>query len=113
MIAAQYNGSKAHLKPIYDQLATIIQEFGTDVVVAPRKTYAAFARKKQFCVIQPSTKTRVDVGLKLPGVETTARLVEPGNFGSDSVTHKVMVTAVTDIDDELITWLREAYDGVA
>lgn len=113
MVEAQYNGSKAHLKPIYDQLAAIIQEFGSDIIVGPRKTYVSFARKKQFCIIQPSTKTRVDVGLKLPGKETTARLVEAGNFGSGSLTHKVSVTAVADIDEELIALLREAYDSVA
>lgn len=113
MVEAQYSGGKAHLRPIYDKIATIVQEFGSDVTLGVRKTYVTFGRKKQFCVIKPSTKIRLDVGLKLPGKEITTRLVEAGNFGSGSVTHKVALTAVTDIDEELIAWLREAYDGVA
>lgn len=113
MIEAQYSGGKTHLRPIYDQLVTLIQSFGEDVTIGPRKTYVAFGRKKQFCVIKPSTKTRLDVGLKLPGETTTDRLVDAGNFGSDSITHKVSLTSADEIDDELQQWLREAYDGVA
>ncbi|MBE2222343.1 MAG: hypothetical protein IAF02_12420 [Anaerolineae bacterium] len=113
MVEVQYSGGKEHLRPIYDQLVAIVQEFGSDVVLGPRKTYVAIARKKQFCVIQPSTQTRVDVGLKLPGRTATSRLVEAGNFGSGSVTHKVAVASVVDIDEELRAWLREAYDGMA
>ena len=112
LIDAQYSGGKAHLRPIYDRLLALAQQLGPDVTVGPRKTYVALARGKQFCVLQPTTQTRLDVGLKLPDTAVTPRLVEAGNVGGGSITHKVAVTSLDDIDDELITWLKTAYEGV-
>ncbi len=110
--AQQYAGDKAALKPIYERLVAIAAGFGPDVTLQPRNTYVALARKKQFCVIKPSTKTRVDVGLKLPGKAVTGRLVEAANLGSGSMTHKVSLTKVEQIDEQLISWMQEAYAGV-
>src|SRR5690606_10376264 len=67
MIVSQYNG-KDQLKTWYDQLIKEITAFGKDVVVSPKKAYVSLRRKKQFSLIQPSTKTRMDVGLNLKGV---------------------------------------------
>ncbi|MCA9875143.1 MAG: hypothetical protein KC441_15845 [Anaerolineales bacterium] len=112
LIAAQYSGGKAHLRPIFDRLLALARELGPDVTIGPRKTYVALGRGKQFCVIQPSTQTRLDVGLKLPGTAVTPRLVEAGNFASGSITHKVALYSLDDIDDELFAWLKLAYEGV-
>ena len=69
----------------------------------------ALRRNKQFGIVQPSTKTRVDVGINLKGVEPTERLEASDSFNS-MVSHRVRVTDATQIDDELIGWLRQAYD---
>jgi predicted transport protein len=108
MLDNQYVG-KAHLRPLYDRLMEIMQSFGEDVTPGVRKTYVALKRKKQFAIIQASTKTRMDVGLKLKGTAVTTRLQEAGNFGSGSVTHKVALSSLADIDDELLHWLQMAY----
>ncbi len=63
--------TKPHLRPIYDQLLVIIQSFGDDVTLGIRKTYVTFKRKTQFAIIKASTKTRVDVGLKLKETAVT------------------------------------------
>ncbi|MFO7680162.1 MAG: DUF5655 domain-containing protein [Chloroflexota bacterium] len=113
MVEALFSGGKAHLRPIYDKLITIIQGFGSDITVGPRKSYVALARKKQFCIIKPGSQTRVDVGLKLPGKPFTHRLQAADKMGSDSVTHKIALHSLADIDAELIAWLKEAYENVA
>lgn len=113
MVEALYSGGKAHLRPIYDKLITIIQGFGSDITVGPRKTYVALARKKQFCIIKPGSRTCVDVGLKLPGKPFTNRLLAADKMGSESVTHKIALHSETDIDADLIAWLKEAYENVA
>jgi predicted transport protein len=110
-LTAQYAGAKAALRPIYDRVRAIVQDFGDDVEMQTRKTYVAFARGKQFAVVQPSTQTRVDIGLKLPGVPPGERLEPAVNTGSGSMTHKVAVTSPEEIDDELIGWLRQAYES--
>jgi hypothetical protein len=110
LIDCQYAGAKAALRPIYERVAEVIASF-EDVEVGPRGTYVSFGRPKQFALVQPSTKTRVDVGLRLPGVEATERLADAGSFGSGNITHKVALAAPEDVDAELEGWLRVAYDA--
>lgn len=108
---AQYAGAKAALRPIYDRVLAAVQSFGDDVELQTRKTYVAFARGKQFAVVQPTTRTRVDVGLKLPDRAAGGRLESTTSTGSGSMTHKVAVTSPDEVDEELIDLLRSAYDG--
>jgi predicted transport protein len=110
--AAQYAGAKAALRPIYDRLAAAATALGGDVTLAPRKTYVALGRGRQFGLIQASTKSRIDLGLKLPGVAPTERLQAAGNFGSGQITHRVALTSEAEVDDEVLGWLRAAYEAI-
>lgn len=110
LIEAQYAGAKAGLRPVYEALVEAVRGFGEDVELAPKNTYVSVRRSKQFAIIQPSTKTRVDVGLNLKGHPTTARLEASGSFNA-MVSHRVRVESVGQVDKELIGWLREAYEG--
>lgn len=111
LVAAQYAGAKADLRPIYDALIKKVKAFGSDVEVSPKKTYVSLRRSKQFALIQPSTKTRVDVGINLkdPPKTATDRLEKSGSFNA-MVSHRVRVEGVKGVDKELIGYLREAYD---
>ena len=44
MVDDLFSGSKANLKPIYDKLVTLVQSFGKDVEISPRKTYVTIRR---------------------------------------------------------------------
>ena len=112
LIANQYAKGKEHLKPIYEKLRKLISAFGKDVEFAPKKANVSVRRKKQFALIQPSTKTRMDLGLKIKGKEQTDRLLGSGSFGS-MCTHRVQLFEVDDVDEEVIGWLKEAYEGAA
>jgi hypothetical protein len=60
-------------------------------------------------VIQPSTSSRIDLGLILPaGAEVTGRLESAALFNR-LFTHRVRITAATDLDAELRGWLASAY----
>ena len=108
LVTNQYKG-KENLFPIYEKLLPIVKGFGNDVTITPKKTSVSVIRKRQFVLIKPATKTRIDLGLKLPGKPTTDRLGDSGPFGT-MCTHRVQLTSVEDIDDELIGWMREAYN---
>ena len=110
LVAAQYTGPKADLRPIYDTLITKIKKFGNDVELAPKKAYVSLRRNKQFGLIQPSTKTRVDVGINLKGVTAKGRLEASGSF-NQMVSHRVRVSDVNEVDRELLAWLEKAYDA--
>jgi len=110
LVAAQYAGKKEALRPIYDALVAAIGKFGKDVELAPKKAYVSLRRTKQFGLIQPSTATRVDVGLNMKGVPPTARLEAAGSWNS-MCTHRVRVSSKADVDAELKGWLKQAYDA--
>jgi len=109
LVSAQYAAKKSALRPIYDKLAKAISKFGKDVALSPKKAYVSLRRSKQFGLIQPSTATRVDVGINLKGERPTARLEASGSFNA-MVSHRVRLTSAADVDKQLIGWLREAYD---
>lgn len=110
LVSAQYRGAKENLRPIYEEVLGIVQGFGSDVEIAPKKTYVSLRRSKQFAIVQASTKTRVDLGLNLKGVAPTERL-EGGNVFSGMCTHRVRLTDVGDVDEQVRAWLREAYEA--
>ena len=109
LVAAQYSGAKAGLRPIYDGIIDRVKRFGKDVDVSPKNAYVSLRRSKQFAMIQPSTATRIDVGLNLKGVAPKGRLEASGSF-SGMCSHRVRVASAADADDALIGWLKEAYD---
>lgn len=110
LVEAQYAGPKADLKPIYDALIKAVSSFGNDVEIAPKKSYVSLRAKKQFGLIQPSTKTRVDLGLNLADAKTTTRLEKSGSFNA-MVSHRVRLESTDDVDQQLIKWLKRAYEG--
>jgi hypothetical protein len=59
-------------------------------------------------MIQPSTSTRVDVGLVLPHLATTERLESAQKFNA-LFTHRVRITAPAEVNDEFAAWLHAAY----
>jgi Domain of unknown function (DUF5655)/Domain of unknown function (DUF4287) len=109
LVDAQYSGTKAALRPIYEALGKAIKAFGPDLEFSPKKAYVSLRRSKQFGLIQPTSATRVDVGLVLKGVAPTDRLETSGSFNA-MVTHRVRVGSVKEVDNELIAWLRQAYE---
>lgn len=110
LVAVQYAGPKAGLKPVYDALMAAVAKLGKDVEVAPKKAYVSLRRSKQFALIQPSTKTRVDLGLNLKGVEPDGRLEASGSFNS-MCTHRVRLETAKDVDAAVKKWLKQAYSG--
>jgi predicted transport protein len=103
-----YAGPKASLRPIHDALMAEIDKFGA-FEIAPKKDYVSLRRKKQFAMIGPATKTRVEVGLNMKGIEATDRLVAQPAGGMCN--YKVKVVEVGEVDAALITWIRQAYDS--
>jgi len=110
LVDAQYQGAKADLRPIYEALIGMVQKFGKDVEVSPKKAYVSLRRSKQFALIQPSTKDRVDVGINLKRENAGKRLEMSGSFNA-MVSHRVRLTRKSDVNTELKGWLRKAYDA--
>ena len=102
-----YSGAKAGQRPIHDALMQQIADFG-DFEIAPKKGYVSLRRKKQFAMLGPATNTRFEVGLNLKDVAADQRLLEQPPKGMCS--HKVKLEDAKQVDNELITWIRKAFD---
>jgi len=108
LVKNQYKG-KEQLESVYEKLIEFAKELGDDVKITPKKGSVSIIRKKQFALIKPATKTRIDLGLKLVGKELTERLENSGPFGT-MCTHRVQISSVEHVDEELKDWLIEAYE---
>lgn len=107
LVDLQYKG-KETLRPIYDKLMKEISKFG-EVEISPKKAYVSLRGKKQFALIQPSTKTRLDVGINSKELEITERLEKSGSFNS-MCSHRIRLSDEKNVDKELIGWLKSAYE---
>lgn len=109
LVGTQYSGAKSALKPIYDALIASAKKCG-EVEIAPKKSYVSLRRSKQFAIIQPSTKTRVDLGINLKGEAASGRLEESGSFNA-MVSHRVRLETAEDVDKEVNAWLKKAWSA--
>ena len=108
VLAEIYSGPKAALRPIHDRVMQEIERFGP-FEIAPKKGYVSLRRAKQFAMVGPATSTKVEIGLNLKGATPPARftVVPPG--GMCQV--KIRVENPKEVDNELVEWLRKAYDA--
>jgi len=107
LVAKQYSG-KEQLKPIYDKLLSEIQKFGNDIEVSPKNSYVSLRRNVQFAMLTPATKVRFEVALKLKNQEPNGILEALPKNGM--CTHRIKLSSVEDISNEVLGWLKTAYD---
>jgi len=108
LVGTQYQG-KEFLLPIYKAVINYATSLGSDITVSPKKSSVSVLRKRQFILIKPATKTRIDLGFKLPGVAVTDRLESSGPFGT-MCTHRVRLTETAQVDEQLKAWIQSAYE---
>jgi predicted transport protein len=108
LITKQYQG-KEHFKPFYDKLMSEILSYGKDVEIAPKNNYVSLRRKKQFAILNPATKTRFEIGINLKGQEPKGKLEaeKPNSMCS----HKINITDIKDLDNEVFEWIKAAYEN--
>jgi len=66
--------------------------------------------RRTFAAIQATTKTRVDLGLRLANREPAGRLESAAGMGSGQVSLRVALRTLDDVDDEVEGWMRLAYE---
>ncbi len=108
LVESQYAGAKAALRPMYDAILEAVKKFGSDVQVSPKKAYVSLRRNKQFAIVQPSSATRLDVGINLKNTPPKERLEPSGSFNA-MLSHRVRISKLADVDKEFIGWLKAAY----
>lgn len=101
---------KEDISEVFQKAKSMFEAIKGDVEFAYKKTYISLRTpKKQFALLQPSTKTRVDIGLNLKGVEPEG-LVEAAGSWNTMVSHRIKVSNTDELNG-LQSWLQKAYDA--
>jgi hypothetical protein len=106
LLAAQYQGGRAGLRPIHDRLVALARDLGDDVQVVVQKTGVSLRRRRQFALIEVPSARRVRLGLNLKGTDATERLRATGGMCS----HGVDLPDPDAVDGEVRGWLTAAYE---
>jgi predicted transport protein len=104
-IDSVYNGRNAPLRALHDEVVRRVAQFGPDIEIDPKKSYVSLRRRKQFAMVGPAAG-QLEIGLNLPGKPAGDRL----RATSGMATHKLRISDSSSLDDELVGWLREAYE---
>jgi hypothetical protein len=108
LIAGQYADRPA-LRPVLAAILAVLPAVG-EVTVEPRRTCVSLlSPRRVFAVVQPTTRSRVDLGLRLEDVSPGGRLVVAKNVGSGTNNLRIALTSADDVDDEVVDWLAKAY----
>lgn len=113
-VEAMFSGKRAALRPIYERLLALGLAVGKDVKACPCQTIVPLYRNHVFAEIKPATRSRIDLGFALGGRKATGRLIDTGGFAKKNrITHRIPITSLDEIDDEVTRWLTTAYENDA
>ncbi len=108
LLDGQYQ-DRPELRSILDAVLAVTATFG-DVDVQARKTYTTLMTpRRSFAAVRPTTRKRVDLVLRLDGVQPGGRLLDGRNSAGGGLTVRIPLASVDDLDDEAVALLRRAY----
>ena len=106
LIEGQY-ADRPQLRPIFDAIIDAAAGLG-EVVVQTRKTYISLVTpRRTFARIQPTSRSRVDLGLRLAGMAPGGRLT-PSKI-HETMPLQISFTSLEEVDAEVLGWLQQAY----
>lgn len=101
-----YAGPKAPLRAVHEAVMAALEPLGP-FEVAPKKGYVSLRRKKQFAMLGPKSRERVELGLNLKEDISSSRIVaqKPGGMCQFAVS----LGGVGDVDAEVMAALVKAF----
>lgn len=107
LVDDQY-ADRPQLRPIFDAIVAAAAGLGK-VVIQTRKTYVSLVTpRRTFARIQPTTKSRVDLALRLEGRGPRGCL-QPSKI-HETMKLQINLTTVQEVDSEVLDWTQLAFD---
>lgn len=108
LIDRQYR-DRPHLRPVLDAVLDALPDLGGPVTVQPRRTLVSLVTpRRTFAVVMATTRNRVDLGVRLDGVQPGGRLRRAREVGAANL--RIALSGPADLDDEALALLRRAYE---
>jgi hypothetical protein len=95
------------VRALYDQLLSILQAFGP-VTEDPKKTSIHLTRKSALAGVE-TRKDGLLLNIKSDHQIQSPRIEKAEKISAKRFHHKVRVASPKDLDEELKSWLKEAY----
>ncbi len=113
LIAAQYEDRPA-LRPVLDAILATLPAIGS-VTIQARKTYVSLVSpRRTFAVVQPTTKNRIDLALRLDYPDDGGRLLPAkGIGGGEGFNVRIGLSTADEVDPEVTAWLERAYKAAS
>jgi len=107
LIEGQY-ADRPQLRPIFETILSAVIGL-EDVIIQARKTYVSLrTARRTFARVQPTTKQRVDLALRLEGQKPVGRL-QPSKIHATTPL-QISLTRPDEVDAEVLDWLQKAYE---
>jgi Family of unknown function (DUF5990)/Domain of unknown function (DUF5655) len=108
LVDGQY-ADRPQLRPVLDAVLAAVPALGPVTLQARKTCVSLVSPRRTFAAVQATTKKRVDLGLRLDDVQPAGRLLAARNIASGTINLRIALTGPGDVDEEVLGWLRRAY----
>jgi len=106
-LESHFSGKEPSVRAMYDRLLSSLRKFGR-VIEEPKKTSIHLINVTAFAGIQ-TRGTYILLNIKADHKIENPRIHKGGQISARRFHHRVKISNLSDIDSELIGWLRDAY----
>jgi hypothetical protein len=103
-----FEGKTPELRAIYEQLVEQLQQFGA-VRVAPKQTSIHLEKNSGFAGIHPR-KSHLNLEFRIDYKIDDPRITRTQQLSARRFEHTVKLENASDIDAQLLKWLKDAYE---
>jgi hypothetical protein len=103
-----FEGKTPELRAIYEQLVEQLQQFGA-VRVAPKQTSIHLEKNSGFAGIHPR-KSSLNLEFRIDYKIDDPRITRTQQLSARRFEHTVKLENASDIDAQLLKWLKDAYE---
>ena len=95
------------IRALYNQLISLLQTFGS-IQEDPKKTSIHLNRKSALAGVE-TRRDSLLLNIKADHLIQSPRIEKSEQISANRIHHKVLISSANDFDEELKTWLQEAY----
>ena len=104
---SHFSGKEPSVRAMYDRLLSSLRKFGK-VIEEPKKTSIHLVNVSAFAGVQ-TRGTYILLNIKADHKIESPRIHKGEQISARRFHHRVKISSLSDIDNELISWLHEAY----
>ena len=107
LIDEQY-ADRPHLRPIYEAIIRAARDLGEFVIQVRKGFVSLVTPRRTFARVQATTKSRVDLGLRIEGIKPSGCL-QPSRI-HETMKLQISFMKPEEVDAEAMRWFKKAYD---